>query len=50
MQAERERHDLLAENWRRKASEFQKNLETIHSAIRRMDDITAREASKTAAQ
>ncbi len=39
--AETERHGLLAANWREKADEFQKNLEVIRSAIRRMDDLRA---------
>ena len=48
-QAETERHGLLASNWREKADEFQQNLDIIHRAIRRMDDLRA-DAQADAAQ
>jgi two-component system chemotaxis response regulator CheB len=38
-QAERQHHPLLADNWSRKASEFQQELEIIRDAVRRMDVI-----------
>jgi two-component system chemotaxis response regulator CheB len=47
-QAENDRHGLLATNWRRKADEFQRNLDVIRAAIRRMDDLAG--AHATAAQ
>jgi two-component system chemotaxis response regulator CheB len=38
-QAERNRHRLIAENWRQKAAEYDENLEIVRAAIRRMNDL-----------
>jgi two-component system, chemotaxis family, protein-glutamate methylesterase/glutaminase len=49
-QAERERHALLAANWRDKAEEFHENLTTVRAAIRRMDDLKLRSEALEAAK
>jgi two-component system chemotaxis response regulator CheB len=49
-QAENEKHELLAANWRRKVAEFQQELEVIQAAIHRMENLTAGDAMGRAAQ
>ena len=49
-QAERQQHALSAENWSKKAAEFQKELRIIRDATRRMDAIAANQQADRVAK
>jgi two-component system chemotaxis response regulator CheB len=49
-QADRAGHAMVASSWSRRAEEFERELDIIRGAVRRLDDISAGKASKTAAE
>jgi two-component system chemotaxis response regulator CheB len=49
-QAERNAQHMLAASWSRRAQDFEKELTVVRNAIRRLDDIAAREGTSAAAE
>jgi two-component system chemotaxis response regulator CheB len=49
-QADRNGQSMLAASWSRRAQEFEKELTIIRDAVRRLDDIVAREGTRAAAE